>query len=1139
MGRPPCGSPGPVRCSSRRWRIPGAARWRRIPWRAAATGRIRRPAWPAHRRVLGRPADRRVPRPADRRRTSDARWVPRRRPSDARWVLRRRTSDAGGIPVGTPAPDLRRPVGTPAPALRRPVGTPAPDLRRRGDPGGYPGAGPPTPGGYPGAGPPTPGGYSGAGPPTPGGYPGGPPAAGPPGGYPGAPPAAGPPGGFPGGPPGGYSGGPPGPPGGVPGPPGGVIPGPPEGGSQGEDWAPKTLSVTVYAEQAQAGTGKSCSWTQVEGMPGRSDCGDVVVARFRVYKDPMPGLARWIVAKSAKGGKGNWLTTDGREAAPGGAGTTLATFYAKSLEPYGEHPPGTIYCRFRHHRIGAVFKTDPEPSTHVSEDGYNDSAWKHVAVLQPATAVARFLPEMPTGFWALKPPGQKPLHCRYQFRENCRVTLFQSAHVGEHWRRELPGHQIYRSDPSRQPQVPLGRKRLHAGGHDLTDWQADDNQEAMPRGYLPRNCWEELYHSIISAEEFIYVVGWSVCDSIPLLRERELQVKGSRWDKDTPIGELLKWKAEQGVTVLVMIWDEATTRVTDGVGVAGTFSAKTCQFFQNTKVACKQFLRRDIVPSATTAACFTHHQKCVILDQAPLMRSQKRRVVAYMGGLDLTMGRYDDPEKSIFRTVHLPGGPHRNDFYQNCAADVKPEEGPRQPWQDIHGKLEGVIARDVADNFERRWKTQSSSHTLLYGGATEGLDAKVKEGRLLPREEDVVFDDKSHPEAWNVQFLRSIDHNSDTTRHWGSWETTVEKDIEHAYVNAIMKAERFVYIENQYFMGSSLASDKYSKKDIEPLAGFKWPGWTYSSQSIVGMVADVVSAGRTPQNRIPMAITARICKAIQEGKPFKAYVCIPLSPEGAPADACMQEIIHWQYKTMTTMYQVIGDQLKAESARRGPQFNRRPTDYLAFYCLSNREPDPGAHLPVPDPSDGSRRARLLRSRRHMIYVHSKFLICDDEYVIVGSANINDRSMDGDRDTEICFGAWQPEFSKDRRMGTEVWPPNGHVHAFRLSLWCEHLCIWNSKGEAGYLETLQDAGSDQCMDFIARRAQQAWDQHAAEMPVAQCSHLMTHPTGLAALAAATPAEKAVAAQWKTREMPDAPGALVIGKPSTLIPDWMTC
>ena len=43
----------------------------------------------------------------------------------------------------------------------------------------------------------------------------------------------------------------------------------------------------------------------------------------------------------------------------------------------------------------------------------------------------------------------------------------------------------------------------------------------------------------------------------------------------------------------------------------------------------------------------------------------------------------------------------------------------------------------------------------------------------------------------------------------------------------------------------------------------------------------------------------------------------------------------------------------------------------------------------------------------MIYVHAKGMIVDDEYVIIGSANINQRSLAGTKDTEIAMGAYQP------------------------------------------------------------------------------------------------------------------------------------
>lgn len=40
----------------------------------------------------------------------------------------------------------------------------------------------------------------------------------------------------------------------------------------------------------------------------------------------------------------------------------------------------------------------------------------------------------------------------------------------------------------------------------------------------------------------------------------------------------------------------------------------------------------------------------------------------------------------------------------------------------------------------------------------------------------------------------------------------------------------------------------------------------------------------------------------------------------------------------------------------------------------------------------------------IVYVHSKCMIVDDKYVICGSANINDRSMLGNRDSELAIVA---------------------------------------------------------------------------------------------------------------------------------------
>lgn len=73
-------------------------------------------------------------------------------------------------------------------------------------------------------------------------------------------------------------------------------------------------------------------------------------------------------------------------------------------------------------------------------------------------------------------------------------------------------------------------------------------------------------------------------------------------------------------------------------------------------------------------------------------------------------------------------------------------------------------------------------------------------------------------------------------------------------------------------------------------------------------------------------------------------------------------------------------------------------------ALLNRLKDAG----IQDPSEyisfyGLRNHSRLNSEpiTELIYVHSKLMIVDDKIVICGSANINDRSLIGKRDSEIA------------------------------------------------------------------------------------------------------------------------------------------
>lgn len=125
---------------------------------------------------------------------------------------------------------------------------------------------------------------------------------------------------------------------------------------------------------------------------------------------------------------------------------------------------------------------------------------------------------------------------------------------------------------------------------------------------------------------------------------------------------------------------------------------------------------------------------------------------------------------------------------------------------------------------------------------------------------------------------------------------------------------------------------------------------------------------------------------------------------------------------MEMMYDIIYKALKEV----GLEHKYEPQDYLNFFCLGNREASNGEDDTNSKRSASSKTPQELarKNRRFMIYVHSKGMIVDDEYVILGSANINQRSLEGTRDTEIAMGAYQPRHT----WATKRSSPRGQVRS---------------------------------------------------------------------------------------------------------------
>lgn len=223
-------------------------------------------------------------------------------------------------------------------------------------------------------------------------------------------------------------------------------------------------------------------------------------------------------------------------------------------------------------------------------------------------------------------------------------------------------------------------------------------------------------------------------------------------------------------------------------------------------------------------------------------------------------------------------------------------------------------------------------------------------------------------------------------RSVGQWSAGTsqaeERSIHEAYCSLIEKAEYFVYIENQFFI-SGLEGD------------------------------DTIS------NRVLQALYSRIMRAYKEHRCFRVIVVLPLLPgfQGGVDDggaASVRAIMHWQYRTICRGKNSLLERLSTE-------LGAQAEDYITFYGLRSH-----GKLHESGP--------LATSQ---IYVHSKIMIVDDWSVLIGSANINDRSLLGSRDSELAVVLEDNQFIRSSMNG-KVWNAGRFAHSLRVSLWAEHL-----------------------------------------------------------------------------------------------------
>uniref|UniRef100_A0A8C6R347 Phospholipase n=1 Tax=Nannospalax galili TaxID=1026970 RepID=A0A8C6R347_NANGA len=608
--------------------------------------------------------------------------------------------------------------------------------------------------------------------------------------------------------------------------------------------------------------------------------------------------------------------------------------------------------------------------------------------------------------------------------------------------------------------------------------------------------FEDIANAIEEAEEEIFITDWWLSPEIFLKRP---VVEGNRWRLDY----ILKRKAQQGVRIFIMLYKEVEL----ALGINSEYSKRTLmRLHPNIKV----MRHPDHVSSSVYL--WAHHEKLVIIDQS----------VAFVGGIDLAYGRWDDNEHrltDVGSVKRVTSGPSMSsltaavtDSMECLSLKDKNESHKKEPilkspddtdmkrkgigksrkfskfslYRQLHRhhlhNADSISSIDSASSYfshcrshqnlihglkphlklfrpsseSKQGRTRHSADTGSIRSVQTGVGELHGETRFWHGKDycNFVFKDWVQLDKPFADFIDrystprmpwhdigSVVHGKaarDVARHfiqrWNFTKIMKPKYRSLSYPFLLPKSQTTAH-ELRYQVPSSVrARVQLLRSAADWSAGIK-----YHEESIHTAYIHVIENSK---HYIYIEVSLFFVKCLviamkkvnnspglEEGRRYRVYVVIPLLPgfEGDISTGggnALQAIMHFNYRC-------------SKSRASLPTFPsmHRWINYISFCGLRTH-----AEL------EGSLVTEL-------IYVHSKLLIADDDTVIIGSANINDRSMLGKRDSEMAIIVQDTEKVPSVMDGTEY---QAGPFAQGLRLQCFRVVL-------GYLsdpsEDLQDPVSD--------------------------------------------------------------------------------
>jgi len=297
----------------------------------------------------------------------------------------------------------------------------------------------------------------------------------------------------------------------------------------------------------------------------------------------------------------------------------------------------------------------------------------------------------------------------------------------------------------------------------MTDWFLTEEERGNPHTTLA--AWTEgnAVRPLIDGDSYFA----ELFPAIERMRRGDLLLFTDwRGDPDERgIGGVLAAAAERGVLVKGLIWRSHWDRL--------QFSEEENQHLGDEIGAAGGECLRDM--RVRTGG--SHHQKFVVLRHP----GRPELDVAYVGGIDLCHGRGDDSGHA--------GDPQ--------AVAIAPVYGDRAPWHDVQLELKGPAVGQVETTFRERWNDPAPLSRNPFFRIHDRLFREDTHADPLPAQ----MPDPPAAGPLSVQLLRTYPY-----RHHGyPFAPDGERSVARGYCKAVARAERLIYLEDQYLWSPQVA----------------------------------------------------------------------------------------------------------------------------------------------------------------------------------------------------------------------------------------------------------------------------------------------------------------------------------------------